>query len=59
MEKKICQRCGKMFICMPNNIEKCQCATAKLNEKQRIYLKQHYTDCLCINCLLEIKRIIT
>lgn len=56
METKTCQRCGKSFICKYNDITNCQCASAKLNENQRLFIKQHYTDCLCINCLKEIKQ---
>lgn len=53
--KKKCPRCGVSFDCTPENILECQCREAKLDQNQRDYLKLHYTSCLCIRCLLEIK----
>lgn len=55
--KKICPRCGASFICQPENIAGCQCASVKLDRLQREYVKaRYYPDCLCRSCLKEIKR---
>lgn len=53
--KKVCPRCGVTFDCRHNEIMLCHCATVKLNAVQREYLKSHYSDCLCHDCLLAIK----
>lgn len=53
IEKK-CPRCGKSFICNPNNVANCQCSKVILNENSKKFLKENYNNCLCINCLIEI-----
>jgi len=53
--KKACPRCGISFTCRPDNITECQCASAKLDDYARAWLKERYQECLCIGCLLEIK----
>ncbi len=53
--KKVCPRCGATFECRHDEIISCQCATVKLDAAQREYLKENYHDCLCHDCLLEVK----
>lgn len=54
--EKICPRCGVSFICQPDNIAGCQCATVKLDRFQRDYVKTYYyPECLCKSCLEEIQ----
>ncbi|WP_020533168.1 cysteine-rich CWC family protein [Flexithrix dorotheae] len=54
-EVKNCPRCDKPFECKVGSISICQCISARLNEAQRDYIRGKYNDCLCINCLLELK----
>ena len=51
--KKICERCKKDFEC--NNSKNCWCSSVELSEWLAKYLKKNYTDCLCKNCLLQLK----
>ena len=56
MEKN-CPRCGDSFICCPENISDCQCASVGLDQLQRSYVKLHYQpECLCSSCLTEVKK---
>ncbi|MBQ3999082.1 MAG: cysteine-rich CWC family protein [Paludibacteraceae bacterium] len=52
--EKTCPRCGASFLCTHDAM--CQCVGIVLNEKARAYLRTHYTDCLCRECLEEIAR---
>ena len=54
-EEKYCPRCDAAFECKPGNIGLCQCFGIAFNEEERQLLKEKFTDCLCINCLIEIK----
>ena len=49
---KVCPRCGAPFVCTHD--AHCQCVGIVLNEKARTYLRTHYNDCLCRECLKEI-----
>ncbi|MBO5619418.1 MAG: cysteine-rich CWC family protein [Paludibacteraceae bacterium] len=49
---KRCPRCGAAFVCTHDAF--CQCVGVVLNENARAYLRAHYSDCLCRNCLEEI-----
>jgi len=53
--EKVCPCCGISFTCRPDSISECQCASAHLDDTARAWLKERYTECLCISCLLEIK----
>ena len=50
--KKICPRCGKEFECV-HSVD-CWCVTVKLTDATKAYLKEHYSNCLCKECLEEI-----
>lgn len=54
MENKSCPKCGAAFVCMHNDIAACQCASVKLSEASRAYIKKTYNNCLCVHCLREI-----
>ena len=56
-ETKACQRCNTPFECKPGSITQCQCFEVALTAEQRAFLEQRYTDCLCRNCLMEIKKL--
>jgi len=55
-QQKNCPRCQKVFLCKPNVIEDCQCCGVTLEKRHHDYLAQEYSDCLCIECLKEIKK---
>ena len=49
---KTCPRCGKTFECV-HSID-CWCVKVKLTDATKAYLKEHYIDCLCKDCLEQI-----
>lgn len=53
MEKK-CPKCKELFVCNHNNIRNCHCAEVKLSEKQKAWIKDNFSNCLCNKCLREI-----
>ncbi len=54
-KNKYCPRCGLDFECKAGAVGSCQCATISLTEEERDYLQGKFDDCLCLNCLKEIK----
>ena len=56
-EIKNCPRCGSQFECKPGNITQCQCFTIPLTLNEQAYIKEMYEDCLCVDCLKELKRL--
>ena len=58
VEEKICPRCKNTFTCNAEDIKNCQCHAVTLSEKESAFLKLNFKDCLCIQCLLEIKGIV-
>ncbi len=54
-ETKYCPQCKEKFDCNPDNIAQCQCYGVKLTDKQKIFIKLHYKDCLCNNCLSTLQ----
>ena len=38
------------------SINLCQCQTVQLNDDERAYIQAQFDDCLCANCLLELKK---
>ncbi|HEX7904928.1 MAG TPA: cysteine-rich CWC family protein [Chitinophagaceae bacterium] len=54
-EIKNCPRCNKAFECKPGNITHCQCYGLTLTIEQKAFIEERYTDCLCSNCLLQLK----
>ncbi len=54
-EKKYCPRCSTSFECKVGSILLCQCTSVTLTETERNYLHENYEDCLCANCMKELK----
>ncbi len=54
-QSKICPSCHKTFTCNANNIALCQCNGIELTEEVKSKLKNIYTDCLCKECLINMK----
>ena len=50
--EKVCPRCGAHFVCTHDEL--CQCVGITLNDNARAFLRTHYKDCLCRQCLLDI-----
>ncbi|MCW8855360.1 MAG: cysteine-rich CWC family protein [Gammaproteobacteria bacterium] len=55
-EEKTCPRCKKSFECKCGSINLCQCSAISLSDHLSQQLKKDYPDCLCIQCLREIKQ---
>jgi hypothetical protein len=51
MEKK-CSKCGVGFNCQ-NETRGCWCEQVTLSIETLHYLKEHYENCLCPQCLQE------
>ncbi|MBQ3633831.1 MAG: cysteine-rich CWC family protein [Paludibacteraceae bacterium] len=49
---KVCPRCGAAFECTHD--VHCQCVGIHLSENARAYLRTHFSDCLCRNCLEQV-----
>jgi hypothetical protein len=50
-----CPRCGTAFECKVGSINLCQCVAVQLTDEQQNYVRSRFTNCLCANCLLEIR----
>ena len=57
-ELKYCPRCHSKFECKAGTVLLCQCNRVIIDERVKEYLKENYNDCLCANCLEEIKIIL-
>lgn len=54
-EPKICARCSREFICRAGDIANCECSSVALTIDERSFIEDRYEDCLCIDCLKELK----
>lgn len=54
-ETKQCPRCGAGFECKPGTISQCQCFGLSFTAEEKTFIEQRYNDCLCKNCLLQLK----
>ncbi len=55
-EEKYCPRCKAAFECKVGDVAQCQCSGIGLSAEEKIFLQDRYEDCLCRNCLLELKQ---
>lgn len=54
-EPKICPRCAQLFECKVGDIANCQCSSIALTLAERSFIEDRNTDCLCSNCLKDLK----
>ena len=54
-EEKICPRCSSKFECKLGSITECQCFGISLTTEERAFIESMYDDCLCLNCLFDLK----
>lgn len=54
-EEKQCPRCRVSFECKPGTITQCQCFGISFTHAEKAQIEEAYTDCLCRNCLIELK----
>ena len=54
-EIKICSRCNNNFECKLGDIANCECSKIVLSIEEKAFIEDRYTDCLCLNCLLQFK----
>lgn len=54
-EQKNCPRCGKGFECKVGDVTNCQCYGIELSIEEEAFITKQYADCLCRNCLLQLK----
>lgn len=43
------------FECKVGTILICQCSIIELNEEEREYIRDQFSDCLCARCMNEMK----
>lgn len=55
-EEKHCPRCQLVFECKPGSITQCQCSGIQLTVEESAFVGAKYDDCLCINCLRDLKQ---
>jgi hypothetical protein len=55
-EEKSCPRCGVKFECKVGDITNCQCYGIQLNVEEEAFVASQYNECLCRNCLLQLKQ---
>jgi len=55
-EEKKCPRCSQPFECKVGNISNCKCNSIKLTAAERSFIESRYQDCLCQNCLVNLKQ---
>ena len=53
-ESKTCPSCNSSFECKVGSILECECMNVQLTHLQRDYIRENFTDCLCVNCLRKI-----
>jgi len=51
-----CPRCGGAFHCGVNDPVPCPCTTVTLDAATQAALRERYTGCLCLRCLVELSR---
>lgn len=54
-EAKTCPRCNTFFECKAGHIAHCRCNNIQLSIEVLAFIEDRYTDCLCLNCLLQLK----
>lgn len=54
--KKTCQKCSESFDCKAEDIKNCQCFEFRIDKKEGEYIQARYSDCLCGNCLIQLKK---
>ncbi len=54
-ETKSCPRCNNFFECKVGSIGLCQCSSIALTIEERSLIESKYQDCLCVNCLRDMK----
>ncbi|WP_300659784.1 cysteine-rich CWC family protein [Fluviicola sp.] len=55
-EQVSCPRCHAFFVCKSGSISLCQCTTVSLSVDESHYISNHYSECLCAPCMLEMKK---
>ena len=54
-EQKSCPRCQAVFICKTGDITHCQCSHISLTTEETAFIEDRYNDCLCLNCLQDLR----
>lgn len=55
MKEKRCPRCKKQFKCLVEDIENCDCRKIALSKELKFFLSKTSYNCLCNECLDELK----
>jgi hypothetical protein len=55
-EESSCPRCGRLFYCHAVDIVHCACYAFRLDEAASRFIKETYSNCLCLACLQELQQ---
>lgn len=55
-EEKNCPRCQAPFECKVGDVSHCQCFGITFTVEEKQFIEERYADCLCRNCLIELKQ---
>lgn len=55
-EEKHCPRCGAAFECKVGDVTNCQCYGIEMTVEEEAFIASNYNECLCRNCLLQLKQ---
>ncbi len=55
-ENKNCPRCNQVFECRAGNVLQCMCYGISFTAEEIAFMEKAYADCLCMDCLQELKR---
>ncbi len=53
---KSCPRCSRDFECRDDDVFSCACIGVSLSKKEQDWLAANYDNCLCLDCLKEIRK---
>ena len=51
-----CPRCGGGFHCGMADAGPCACTSVTLDEPTQALLRERYSGCLCLRCLMDLGR---
>lgn len=54
-EQKNCPRCNHPFECKVGDVVHCHCNNLHLSIEERSFIESRYQDCLCHQCLKDLK----
>lgn len=57
VKNKTCPNCDENFICISDDIERCECYPIPLHKDDLHKIKNNFLGCLCKRCLIQFSSI--